>query len=321
MPNLECPQCGSQKVQTKIVPRSLNAQMRLCFCETCECEWNFFEMIGKEQTDKLNDSEKSNSHDTKKDNHSVNRDKEKFQAKKRNLNVKVTEHKPKEISPAATITLLFALLNIMFFSILAFSDAEQIFWVLYMVADVFILKFVLMSLRTTKQWKIRACWAFYLSYALVLPIFITIAGKHSGWWVCYWIYIICVSIFCLKLSLHFSAEHVPQTTMYHEGMTGEEYEDFVMHELVLKGYKEVKPTPRTGDFGADILAITPEGHFICFQCKKYQDTVGVQAVQEVIAAKEYYSYELAAVVTNSHFTSAAKQMAAKTGVKLYENFK
>ena len=46
-------------------------------------------------------------------------------------------------------------------------------------------------------------------------------------------------------------------------------------------------TAASGDYGADILCFTPEGHWIAVQCKKYNNhPVGVKAVQEIIAGNE-----------------------------------
>ena len=54
--------------------------------------------------------------------------------------------------------------------------------------------------------------------------------------------------------------------------------------------------------------------------KHYKGKVGVHAVQEAIAAKQYYRASKAIVVTNSTFTKAAKGMAKRCHVKLKERF-
>lgn len=108
---------------------------------------------------------------------------------------------------------------------------------------------------------------------------------------------------------------------YYDGMTGVNYEKFVCYRLSQMGYKDVKMTKASDDNGADILAVTPDGHTIAIQCKRKTGHVGKHAAQEALAAKEYYYRSQAAVITNSVFTRQAKEFAKRTGVILIENFK
>lgn len=105
-----------------------------------------------------------------------------------------------------------------------------------------------------------------------------------------------------------------------ESMSGIEYEKYVASQLLKRGFKKAEVTPGSGDFGADIVGKDKHGRKVCVQCKKYQGSVGVSAVQEVIAATRYYKCEYGMVVTTSTFTPAAKKMAAQTGVVLQEGF-
>lgn len=105
-----------------------------------------------------------------------------------------------------------------------------------------------------------------------------------------------------------------------EEMTGLEYESYVAAKLRTMGYKNVSVTPGSGDYGADVIGYDKNGVKICFQCKKHQGTVGVSAVQEVIAAKAYYGCEKAVVITTATFTPNARNLAEKAGVKLISNF-
>ena len=103
-------------------------------------------------------------------------------------------------------------------------------------------------------------------------------------------------------------------------MDGETYESYVGYKLAFFGWSEVTYTPLTGDYGADIIANDKDGRRTCIQCKRYENSVGVEAVQEVLAAKQYYNAERAIVATNSVLTSQAHNMAQKTGVELWEHF-
>lgn len=103
-------------------------------------------------------------------------------------------------------------------------------------------------------------------------------------------------------------------------MPGEFYEYYVANLLGERGYSHLDVTPKSGDFGADIIATAPDGAKVCVQCKRYTNAVGLEAVQEVAAARTYYGCTKAIVATNSTFTPAAKELAKKTGVELWERF-
>lgn len=107
-------------------------------------------------------------------------------------------------------------------------------------------------------------------------------------------------------------QHIPSYA------TGEEYERYVAVYLKSSGFENIKMTPTTGDFGADIIA-TFNGVRCCIQCKMYSSPVGIAAVQEVIGAKAHYKCPMAMVFTNSTFTAAAKQLAEENNVILAEN--
>lgn len=99
---------------------------------------------------------------------------------------------------------------------------------------------------------------------------------------------------------------------------GVSYEEAVAKSLKKKGYRNIKITPRSGDFGADIIATDKFGRKTCFQCKNYKGKVGIGAVQEIAAARKHYGCEKAVVVTNSTFTNAAKKLALSNDIDLFE---
>ncbi|MCK5385463.1 MAG: restriction endonuclease [Alphaproteobacteria bacterium] len=78
------------------------------------------------------------------------------------------------------------------------------------------------------------------------------------------------------------------------------------------GY-EVKETPKTGDFGCDLIATKDELTF-CIQCKNYNKPVGVSAVQQASSAQDYYECDFAVVASKSAFTNSALKMANKLNV-------
>ena len=96
-----------------------------------------------------------------------------------------------------------------------------------------------------------------------------------------------------------------------------EYEEYVAEELRQEGFTDVDTTPKSGDFGADVLAKDGERR-ICVQCKRYAPghPVGVKAVQEIYSAKDYYGCDEAYIYTTSDYTKAAIDMAGELGVIL-----
>ncbi len=86
--------------------------------------------------------------------------------------------------------------------------------------------------------------------------------------------------------------------------------------LNLKGFS-ARATKGSGDQGVDVLA-EKNNIKIAIQCKQYSKPVGNKAVQEVIAGKNFYNTEYAAVVSNASFTPSARKLAAKCGVILLD---
>ena len=97
------------------------------------------------------------------------------------------------------------------------------------------------------------------------------------------------------------------------------FEEFTAQYLQDHGYQNVHMTSTTGDYGADIIAKTPNGQRICVQCKLYSKPVGISAVQEVFAAKSHYRCAIAAVAVNDNgFTKGAINLARENKVLLYK---
>ncbi len=96
-----------------------------------------------------------------------------------------------------------------------------------------------------------------------------------------------------------------------------EYEEYVAEELRSDGFTDVDTTPKSGDFGADVLARDGDRK-VCVQCKRYAPghLVGVKAVQEIYSAKDYYGCDDAYIYTTSDYSPAAVEMANELGVVL-----
>lgn len=102
-----------------------------------------------------------------------------------------------------------------------------------------------------------------------------------------------------------------------ESMEGREFEFFCADLLEKNGFYEVKVTRGSYDYGIDILA-EKEGVTYAIQCKRYSKPVGIKAVQEAFAGKEYYDRMVGAVLTNQYFTSSAVNAAKKLKILLWD---
>lgn len=101
---------------------------------------------------------------------------------------------------------------------------------------------------------------------------------------------------------------------------GDRYEHHVAWKMRFRGYFFVRVVGHSSDYGCDVIARCFPFGKIVVQCKNYKGKVGVQAVQEIYAAKRYYHATRAAVATNSTFTKNAVKLANACNVMLYEKF-
>lgn len=99
--------------------------------------------------------------------------------------------------------------------------------------------------------------------------------------------------------------------------TGQDYELFCKAELLNSDWI-VQTTPHTGDQGVDLVA-EKDGVRVAIQCKFYSSPIGNAAVQQVIAGKLFYHATHAAVVSNTTYTAAAQQLAARSNVLLLQH--
>lgn len=99
---------------------------------------------------------------------------------------------------------------------------------------------------------------------------------------------------------------------------GYAYEEYVARELKRRGFRRVRQTPRSRDYGVDLLA-EYNGVPYAVQCKYYTRPVDGSAVQEAVAGMGYYGCERTMVVCNTTFTPAARALAEANGVELLEN--
>lgn len=100
-------------------------------------------------------------------------------------------------------------------------------------------------------------------------------------------------------------------------MEGHDFEQFCAQLLRGRGFLEVEVTKGSGDYGVDILA-EKDGVTYAIQCKRYAEPVGVGAVQEAYAGRDYYDRMVGAVLTNQYFTAPAVEAAKKLKILLWD---
>lgn len=102
-------------------------------------------------------------------------------------------------------------------------------------------------------------------------------------------------------------------------LTGHQFEQYLQFLFEKLGFK-THLTPSQGDFGADLI-IERDGLRMAVQAKRFNGTVGVGSVQQVVAAMPVYECNRAMVVTNSYFSQQAKELAKANNVELWDRKK
>ena len=100
-------------------------------------------------------------------------------------------------------------------------------------------------------------------------------------------------------------------------MDGHDFEYFCAELLRKKGFLEVEVTKGSGDYGVDILG-EKDGVTYAIQCKRYTEPVGVKAIQEAYAGRDYYDKMVGVVFTNQYFTTPAVEAAKKLKILLWD---
>ncbi len=100
-------------------------------------------------------------------------------------------------------------------------------------------------------------------------------------------------------------------------LEGHEFEYYCADLLKKHGFLDVEVTKGSGDFGADILA-EKDGITYAFQCKCYDKPIGVHAIEEIYAGRDFYDKMVGVVMTNQYFTAPAVKMAEKFNILLWD---
>ena len=118
--------------------------------------------------------------------------------------------------------------------------------------------------------------------------------------------------FLLRRILQLAPKELPM-----DEMEGHDFEYYCADLLKAAGFLDVEVTKGSGDFGADILA-ERDGVTYAFQCKCYDKPIGVKAVQEIYAGRDYYGRMVGVVMTNQYFTQPAVELASRLNIMLWD---
>ena len=100
-------------------------------------------------------------------------------------------------------------------------------------------------------------------------------------------------------------------------LEGHDFEYYCADLLEQAGFGSVEVTKGSGDYGIDILA-ERDGITYGIQCKCYASPVGIKAVQEAYAGRDYYDRMVGVVMTNQYFTAPAVKVAGKLKILLWD---
>lgn len=169
-----------------------------------------------------------------------------------------------------------------------------------------------------QHWAISVLLIVIVSIWLVSVIYIAIGTAMT-----IVLLAVVVMLFLTPRYLRLRSARVKQRQLRHSGildidlMGGEEFEQRIA--IYFRDHSwDVKLTPRSGDFGADLLLRSPEGKRFVAQLKRYSGSVGLSAVQEVLGARDVYQADSAMLITNSRVTPAAMRQAEISDVEIWD---
>ncbi len=102
-------------------------------------------------------------------------------------------------------------------------------------------------------------------------------------------------------------------------MDGRMFEQLLLKHFHKLGYK-AKVTSDYADYGADLLLVKDNTKYVV-QAKRWKQKVGVKAIQEAVASIKHYKADRGIVITNSFFTSNARELAKSNGIELWDRDK
>lgn len=100
-------------------------------------------------------------------------------------------------------------------------------------------------------------------------------------------------------------------------LDGDTFESYTFILMSVLGYANVRKTQASNDYGIDVIC-EKDGVRYGIQCKRYQGSVGREAVQQVHSGLNHYGCDKGVVITNSTFTRNAYTLARENGITLID---
>ncbi len=102
-----------------------------------------------------------------------------------------------------------------------------------------------------------------------------------------------------------------------DDMDGREFEEYCASLLEKCGFLEPEITRASHDYGVDIIT-EKDGISYAIQCKRHTEPVGIKAIQEAYAGRDYYDCMVGVVMTSQYFTAPATELAKKLKILLWD---
>jgi restriction system protein len=101
-------------------------------------------------------------------------------------------------------------------------------------------------------------------------------------------------------------------------LTPSQFEEYVAQRIFARQGYRVENIRDTKDGGVDIIVTDPLGRRAIVQCKLYRNVVGEPIVRDLYGALIHHEAHMAFLVTNSHFSSAARRWATGKPIALID---
>ncbi|WP_103109474.1 restriction endonuclease [Brevibacillus reuszeri] len=101
---------------------------------------------------------------------------------------------------------------------------------------------------------------------------------------------------------------------------GIDFEIYLQRLLIELGYHDAYKTVNSRDFGADVVFTDSSGDRAIIQAKRYDTNyqIGLDAVQQVYTAKNFYRAKKTLVITSTTYTDSSETLAGVNGVLLLD---
>lgn len=100
-----------------------------------------------------------------------------------------------------------------------------------------------------------------------------------------------------------------------DNMTGLVFDEYALAHFEQLGYTG-HLTPKGEEHGADII-LQKDSRRVVVQAKRWKNSVGIDAVEQIISAVKYYGADKGIVFTNSTFTESAQKLAEAGEIELW----